>query len=55
MIHERLYSFLLQYNAIYESQFGFQRGKSILHSLIEIVEKIRSIMEKTMDMAYLLT
>ena len=44
-MHQRLYSFLLEQNIIFESQFGFQKNKSILHSLIEIVENIRSSME----------
>ena len=29
-----------------DSQFGFQKGKSTNHSLIEITEKIRNCMEK---------
>ena len=30
---------------IYESQFGFQKGRSTIHSLIEIVENIRDCMD----------
>ena len=45
LIHQRLYSFLETHNVMYESQFGFQKGKSTQHSLIEIVEKIRNCNE----------
>ena len=44
-MHQRLYSFLLEQNIIFESQSWFQKNKSTLHSLIEIVENIRSSME----------
>ena len=44
-VHQRLYSFLLEHKIIFESQFGFQKNKSTLHSLIEIVENIRSSIE----------
>ena len=37
---KRLYSFLLEQNI-----FGFQKNKSAFHSLIEIVENIRSSIE----------
>ena len=47
IVHQRLYSFLLEQNIIFESQYGFQKNKSTLHSLIEIVENIRSSMENT--------
>ena len=45
IVHEQLYTFLIKEAVIYESQFGFQKGRSTLHSLIEIVEKIRECME----------
>ena len=41
MIHQRLYTFLQENKVIYSSQYGFQKNKSTIHSLIEIVEKIR--------------
>ena len=44
-MHQGLYSFLLEQNIIFESQFGFQKNKSTLHSPIEIVENIRSSTE----------
>ena len=40
LVHHRLNSFLQQHRVIYESQFGFQKGKSTIYSLIEIVEQI---------------
>ena len=45
IVHEQLYTFLIKEAVIYESQFGFQKGRSTLHSLIEIIEKIRDCME----------
>ena len=44
-MHVRLFSFLEQQNVICNSQFGFQKSKSTMHSLIEMVEKIRNYME----------
>ena len=45
IVHEQLYDFLMNESIIYESQFGFQKGRSTLHSLIEIVENIRNCIE----------
>ena len=45
LMHIRLFSFLETHKVIYNSQFGFQKGKSTNHSLIEITEKIRNCME----------
>ena len=39
LMHIRLFSFLETHKVIYNSQFGFQKGKSTNHSLIEITEK----------------
>ena len=41
IMHNQFYNFLEYNSVIYESQFGFQKKRSTLHSLIEIVEKIR--------------
>ena len=38
LMHARLFSFLETHKVIYDSQFGFQKGKSTNHSLIEITE-----------------
>ena len=45
LMHNRLYSFLATNKIIYDSQFGFQKNKSTSHSLIEIVEEIRSCID----------
>ena len=45
LMHKRLYFFLTTNNVIYDSQFGFQKNKSTSHSLIEIVEEIRSCID----------
>ena len=46
LMHTRLYLFLEQHKAIFISQFGFQKNKSTMHSLIEIVEKIKFCIEE---------
>ena len=45
LVHQQLYDFLISHAVIYDSQFGFQKGRSTLHSLIEIVENIRECLE----------
>ena len=47
IVHKQVYNFLELKSVIYESQFGFPKKKSTLHSLIEIVENIRSCIEKS--------
>ena len=37
--------FLQEHDIIYKSRYGFQRNKSTLHSIIQIVEKIRNSIE----------
>ena len=44
-MHIRVYKYLEIHQVIFESQFGFQQGKSTYHSLIEIVEKNRNSIE----------
>ena len=44
-MHHRLYLFLQEHDIIYKSRYGFQKNKSTLHSLIQIVEKIRNSIE----------
>ena len=46
LMHRRLYAFLEHHKVLFESQFGFRKDKSTQHSLIEIVEEIRSSMER---------
>ena len=46
LMHTRLYLFIEQHKAIFISQFGFQKNKSTMHSLIEIVEKIKFCIEE---------
>ena len=45
MMHQRLYTFLQENKVIYRSQYGFQKNKPTIHSLIEIVEKIKNSIE----------
>jgi len=47
IVHKQLFEFLELNSVIYESQFGFQKNKSTLHSLIEIVENIRNCVDKS--------
>ena len=48
IVHEQLYNFIIANSVLFESQFGFQKGKSTAHSLIEIVENIRNCMDNSM-------
>ena len=34
IVHQQLYDFLVKESVFYESQFGFQKGRSTVHSLI---------------------
>ena len=46
LVHQQIYDFLESQSVIYASQFGFQKGRSTLHSLIEIVENIKDCLER---------
>ena len=48
LVHKQLYNFMTVNSVIFESQFGFQKGRSTVHSLIEIVENIRNCMDSSM-------
>ena len=41
LMHERVYDFLEKYKCIYELQFGFRKGHSTSHALIDLTEAIR--------------
>ena len=45
IIHERTYSFLEKFNCFYKYQYGFRKGHSTNHALIEITEKIRKALD----------
>ena len=45
VIHERTYSFLEKFNCFYKYQYGFRKGHSTNHALIEIIEKIRKALD----------
>ena len=40
-MHQRLYAFLEEHKILFENQFGFRKGSSTAHSLVEITEKIK--------------
>lgn len=40
-MHSRLMGFLENQNLIYARQFGFRKGHSTVHALINIVERVR--------------
>ena len=48
LVHKQLNDFLTLNSVFYESQFGFQKGRSTTHSLIEIVENIHGCMDNKM-------
>ena len=45
IVHQGVHPFLQENYIIYKSQYGFQKNKSTIHSLIQIVEKIRNAIE----------
>ena len=45
IVHERTYNFLEKFNCLYKYQYGFRRGHSTNHALIEITEKIRKALD----------
>ena len=47
LVHKQLNDFLMLNSVFYESQFGFQKGRSTTHSLIEIVENIRDCIDSS--------
>ena len=48
VVHDRLYMFLEQNNALYDFQFGFRNNHSTNHALIEITEQIRNACDKNL-------
>ena len=40
IMYNRLYSFLLEHNLLYQKQFGFQNGHSTEHAVIKLVDEI---------------
>ena len=45
IVHERVYSFLEEYQCIYSLQFGFRKKHSTNHTLIDITETIRQALD----------
>ena len=45
-VYSRLIAFLDSHNLIYARQFGFCKGHSTVHSLIDITERIRKCLDK---------
>ena len=43
--HRELYAFIEEHNILYKKQFGFRRRNSTAHSLIEISEQIKEIID----------
>ena len=46
LMHKRLYSYLTKFKILYEFQFGFREGHSTIFALSEIIDNIRSELEK---------
>ena len=45
-MHTRLYSFLEEFDAFYELQYGFRKTYSTEHDRLSIVEEIKSNLDK---------
>ena len=46
LMHERIYTFLEKFKCIYELQFGFRKGHSTSHALIDLTEAIRKAIDE---------
>ena len=46
LMHKRLYEFLEANNILFANQFGFRKQNSTSHALLQIIEQIKSSMEK---------
>ena len=46
LMHERVYSFLEKFKCIYNLQFGFRKGHSTTHALIDLTEAIRKAIDE---------
>ena len=45
-MYKRLYNILPENQMLYSKQFGFQRGHSIEHAIMQLIDQISSIFEK---------
>ena len=45
LMHKRLYSYLESHNMLFHNQFGFRKGNSTVHALIQITEQIKHSVE----------
>ena len=48
IMHERLYAFLTKHKCIYDLQFGFRKGHSTNHALLDLTEDIRKTIDDNM-------
>ena len=46
ILHSRITSFIEKYKILYNRQYGFQKGKSTEHALIDIQESILQALER---------
>ena len=46
-VYSRLIAFLDSHNLIYARQFGFRKGHSTVHALIDITERFRKRLDKS--------
>ena len=46
IMHKKLYSFLESRNVLFKNQFGFRKGCSTVHALMDITEKIKESIDK---------
>ena len=45
-MHKRLYQYFNKFDILYEHQFGFQKGKSTEHAILDLHTKIIKSIEK---------
>ena len=55
VVHNRLYTFCMKQNVLYENQFGFRKGHSTEHAILNFVAKVVNAMDnKKLTMAIFL-
>ena len=43
ILFKRLYDYLEKFRILYQYQYGFRKGHSTIHALVELVDKIKKI------------
>ena len=53
IMYHRLFNYLITNGIRYKKQFGFQKGHSTEHAIIQMIDQINNSFEKTIYLRYL--